>query len=131
MVAEEVFVNWYNLNPVGIKPATINVKKYVIFKVFYKTIRSRSRSWNKYFRLHNTAVNDDICCHCYLLFTDWIQAKDELISKLNKEKKHIQEVNSKAVEELAAADEKVAHLAMVKNKLEQTLDDLEVRSTLY
>jgi hypothetical protein len=40
-------------------------------------------------------------------------------------------VNSKAVEELAAADEKVAHLAMVKNKLEQTLDDLEVRSTLY
>jgi hypothetical protein len=63
---------------------------------------------------------------CYLLLTEWMQAKDELISKLNKEKKHIQEVNSKAVEELAAADEKVAHLSMVKNKLEQTLDDLEV-----
>ena len=58
---------------------------------------------------------------------DDIQTKDELISKLNKEKKHIQEVNSKASEELAAADEKVAHLSMVKNKLEQTLDDLEVR----
>ena len=69
--------------------------------------------------------------HCYLLFTGRMQAKDELISKLNKEKKHIQEVNSKAVEELTAADEKVAHLSMVKNKLEQTLDDLEVRSTLY
>jgi hypothetical protein len=69
--------------------------------------------------------------HCYWLFTGWMQAKDELISKLNKEKKHIQEVNSKAVEELAAADEKVAHLSMVKNKLEQTLDDLEVRRTLY
>jgi hypothetical protein len=69
--------------------------------------------------------------HRYWLLTVWTQAKDELISKLNKEKKHIQEVNSKAVEELAAADEKGAHLAMVKNKLEQTLDDLEVRSTLY
>ena len=56
---------------------------------------------------------------------DDITTKDELISKLNKEKKHIQEVNSKASEELAAADEKVTHLSMVKNKLEQTLDDLE------
>ena len=32
---------------------------------------------------------------------------------------------AKASEELAAADEKVTHLSMVKNKLEQTLDDLE------
>jgi len=56
---------------------------------------------------------------------DDISSKDELISKLNKEKKHIQEVNSKASEELQNADEKVSHLTMVKNKLEQTLDDLE------
>ena len=79
-----------------------------------------------------------------------------MINKLNKEKKHIQEINSKASEELQAADEKViriahcaqhsalgtrhlalgildsahctiqvSHLAMVKTKLEQTLDELE------
>ena len=56
---------------------------------------------------------------------DEISSKDELISKLNKEKKHILEVNAKASEELQNADEKVSHLTMVKNKLEQTLDDLE------
>ena len=56
---------------------------------------------------------------------DDIASKDELISKLNKEKKHFLEINSKAVEELQNADEKVSHLTMVKNKLEQTLDDLE------
>merc|ERR1719429_145357 len=42
-----------------------------------------------------------------------------------RKKKHIQEVNSKASEELQAADEKVSHLSMVKSKLEQTLDELE------
>merc|ERR1711915_283601 len=56
---------------------------------------------------------------------DEITTRDELINKLNKEKKHIQEINSKASEELQAADEKVSHLSMVKTKLEQTLDELE------
>ena len=36
-----------------------------------------------------------------------------------------QENNSKTEEELQNAEDKVAHLNMVKNKLEQTLDDLD------
>merc|ERR1712098_341265 len=57
--------------------------------------------------------------------SDEIAARDELINKLNKEKKVMQEINSKAVEDLQAADDKVTHLAMVKNKLESATDDLE------
>ena len=63
--------------------------------------------------------------HHIRTLNDDIAGKDELINKLNKEKKHIQEINSKASEELQAADEKVSHLSMVKGKLEQTLDELE------
>merc|ERR1711974_498163 len=41
------------------------------------------------------------------------------------EKKFFQEHNSKNIEELQSADDKVQHLNMVKTKLEQTLDDLD------
>lgn len=54
-----------------------------------------------------------------------IFSKDKLISKLNKERRFLQEVNSKASKELAQANEKVFHLSMVESKLEQTLDQLE------
>jgi hypothetical protein len=60
MVADEVFVNCSNFNPI----TYVNVP---IFKISLKTIRSRSRSAdlrlrgaerNIYFRLHNTEIND-------------------------------------------------------------------------
>merc|ERR1712106_4212 len=57
--------------------------------------------------------------------SDEIAARDELINKLNKEKKMMQEINSKAVEVFQVADDKVCHLSMVKNKLETAMDDLE------
>merc|ERR1719167_1478549 len=56
---------------------------------------------------------------------DEIANQDEIISKLNKEKKFFQENNNKAAEEVHQAQDKVNHLNMVKNKLESTLDDLE------
>lgn len=56
---------------------------------------------------------------------DEIAHQDELINKLNKEKKNQGEVNQKTAEELQAAEDKVNHLTKVKNKLEQTLDELE------
>ena len=41
------------------------------------------------------------------------------------QKKHINENNAKAIEDLAVATEKVEHLTRIKSKLESTLDELE------
>merc|ERR1712213_47660 len=51
--------------------------------------------------------------------------QDEVINKLNKEKKHVSENAAKSAEDLTVAEDKVAHLNQIKNKLESTLDELE------
>merc|ERR1712025_171242 len=56
---------------------------------------------------------------------DEIAENDELINKLNKEKKFLAEGQAKSNEDLIAANEKVEHMASVKSKLEGTLDELE------
>merc|ERR1719481_108190 len=56
---------------------------------------------------------------------DEIAEQDELINKLNKEKKFLAEGQAKSNEDLIAANEKVTHMASVKGKLEGTLDELE------
>jgi len=56
---------------------------------------------------------------------DTISNQDEIINKLNKEKKHISEGNAKSSEDLQGASDKVEHLMNIKSKLESTLDDLE------
>merc|ERR1719228_723451 len=56
---------------------------------------------------------------------DEISHQDEIINKVNKEKKHLQECNQKTAEELQSAEDKCNHLNKVKVKLEQTLDELE------
>merc|ERR1712096_367682 len=50
---------------------------------------------------------------------------NEIINKLNKEKKHISENSAKSSEDLQGASDKVDHLMKVKSKLESTLDELE------
>merc|ERR1712038_2189707 len=62
--------------------------------------------------------------HVIRHLNDEIATVDEVISKLNKEKKHVTDNASKSVEDLQAAEEKVAHLNRIKSKLEMTLDDL-------
>ena len=52
-------------------------------------------------------------------------AKDETLSKLNREKKQLQQKTDSASDELVSSGGKVAHLTDVKNKLEHTLDDGE------
>merc|ERR1712042_376414 len=54
-----------------------------------------------------------------------VAEQDEVINKLNKEKKHLSATQAKSSEDLAAAEEKVAHLMSVKSQLESTLDQLE------
>merc|ERR1712168_291435 len=51
--------------------------------------------------------------------------QDEVINKLNKEKKHLSATQAKSSEDLAAAEEKVAHLMSVKGQLQSTLDQLD------
>ncbi|XP_050734448.1 myosin heavy chain, muscle-like isoform X2 [Eriocheir sinensis] len=56
---------------------------------------------------------------------DEIAHQDELINKINKEKKHLLESNQKTGEDLQGIEDKCNHLNKVKAKLEQTLDELE------
>merc|ERR1711971_1292252 len=56
---------------------------------------------------------------------DEIAEQDEVINKLNKEKKHLSATQAKSNEDLMGAEEKVKHLSQVKSQLESTLDQLE------
>merc|ERR1712029_984903 len=54
-----------------------------------------------------------------------IAEQDEVINRLNKEKKMVGEQSAKSSEDLLSAEEKVNHLLNIKKKLECTLDELE------
>jgi len=51
--------------------------------------------------------------------------QDEVLSKLNKEKKHLAENMAKASDDMAANQDKLNHLNDVKSKLEKTLDQMD------
>ena len=63
--------------------------------------------------------------HTIRTLNDEIANQDEIINKLNKEKKHLSENAAKASEDMQGASDKVEHLNKIKQKLEQTLDELE------
>merc|ERR1712210_3268 len=63
--------------------------------------------------------------HTIKVLQDEIADQDEVINKLNKEKKHIAETQAKSNDDMVSAVEKVEHLASVKSKLESTLGELE------
>merc|ERR1712121_65513 len=71
-------------------------------------------------------LEQEKCNRDYIMrqINDEIASQDEIINKLNKEKKHVGENNSKATEDLQAAEDKVNHLNNIKSKLEQTMDQL-------
>merc|ERR1712115_291968 len=56
---------------------------------------------------------------------DEVANQDEIVNKLNKEKRHVSESAAKSAEDLQAADDKVAHASSVVKKLASTLDELE------
>merc|ERR1719445_2742073 len=60
--------------------------------------------------------------HTIRSLNDEIASQDEIINKLNKEKKHIGDNAAKSSEDLAVAEEKVNHLSQIKKKLESTLE---------
>ena len=63
--------------------------------------------------------------HSIKALEDEIASQDEVLNKMNKEKKHLSETQAKSNEDLIGAQEKVAHLSSVKSKLESTLDEIE------
>merc|ERR1719483_780051 len=63
--------------------------------------------------------------HTIKVLQDEVAEQDEVVNKLNKEKKHLSATTAKSSEDLVAAEEKVAHLMSVKSQLESTLDQLE------
>merc|ERR1719216_676702 len=63
--------------------------------------------------------------HTIKVLQDEISEQDEVINKLNKEKKHIAETQAKPNDDMITVNEKVVHLNSVKSKLESTLDELE------
>merc|ERR1719449_195353 len=63
--------------------------------------------------------------HTIRTLQDEIAEQDEVINKLNKEKKHLSATQAKSNEDLIGAEEKVKHLSQVKSQLESTLDQLE------
>merc|ERR1719361_3016923 len=73
-------------------------------------------------RLEQEKTNRD---HSIRGLNDEVAQGDEVINKLNKEKKHIADNQAKSSDDLQAATDKVAHLNGVKTKLEQTHDELE------
>jgi myosin heavy chain 6/7 len=73
-------------------------------------------------KLEQEKTNRD---HTIRSLTDEVCQQDEVINKLNKEKKMIGDTQSKAYDDLHVAEEKVAHLNDIKAKLEATLDELE------
>ena len=73
-------------------------------------------------KLEQEKTNRD---HAIRFLSDEIANQDEVLNKLNKEKKHAAENNSKAAENMQAAEDKCEHLNKIKTKLEQTLDELE------
>merc|ERR1712128_418325 len=56
--------------------------------------------------------------HTIKVLQDEVAEQDEVVNKLNKEKKHLSATTAKSSEDLVAAEEKVAHLMSVKSQLE-------------
>jgi len=54
-----------------------------------------------------------------------IAHQEELINRVNKEKKHLQECNQKTAEDLQGVEDRCDHLSKIKSKLESTLDELQ------
>merc|ERR1711868_128544 len=73
-------------------------------------------------KLEQEKTNRD---HSIRSINDEVAQQDEVINKLNKEKKMIGDNQAKAMEDLQAAEDKVTHLSGIKSKLESTLDELE------
>jgi len=62
--------------------------------------------------------------HQIRVLHDEIAAQEEVINKINREKKSLQEINQRNADDFSGSEDKVGHLSKVKAKLEQTIDEM-------
>merc|ERR1712106_507631 len=62
--------------------------------------------------------------HQIRVLNDEIAGQEDVINKINREKKSLQEINQKNGDDFTSSEDRVTHLSKVKAKLEQTLDEL-------
>ena len=58
--------------------------------------------------------------------TEEMSALDEIIAKLTKEKKALQEAHQQTLDDLQSEEDKVNSLTKAKTKLEQQVDDVRI-----
>lgn len=63
--------------------------------------------------------------------TEEMAGLDETIAKLTKEKKALQEAHQQTLDDLQAEEDKVNTLTKAKTKLEQQVDDVSVKNTVF
>ena len=63
--------------------------------------------------------------------TEEMAGLDENIAKLTKEKKALQEAHQQTLDDLQAEEDKVNTLTKAKIKLEQQVDDVSMKSSLF
>ena len=63
--------------------------------------------------------------------TEEMAGLDENIAKLTKEKKALQEAHQQTLDDLQAEEDKVNTLTKSKTKLEQQVDDVSVKNTVF
>merc|ERR1711874_590406 len=62
--------------------------------------------------------------HQIRTLNDEIARQEEILNRINREKKSLQDGNQKSSDEFVGVEDKMNHLTKVKLKLEQTLDEL-------
>ena len=62
--------------------------------------------------------------------TEEMAALDEIIAKLTKEKKALQEAHQQTLDDLQSEEDKVNTLTKAKVKLEQQVDDVSILSSI-
>merc|ERR1712142_445313 len=62
--------------------------------------------------------------HQIRVLHDEIAAQEEVINKINREKKSLQEINQRNADDFSGSEDKVSHSSKVKAKLEQTIDEM-------
>lgn len=78
---------------------------------------------------NNSLLHASMLCASYKVknLTEEMAALDEIIAKLTKEKKALQEAHQQTLDDLQSEEDKVNSLTKAKVKLEQQVDDVSAR----
>ncbi|KAK6302697.1 hypothetical protein J4Q44_G00270520 [Coregonus suidteri] len=93
-----------------------------------KEVFAKSETWRKELEENMVSLlqeNYDLQLHVQAILIEERATLDEIIAKLTKEKKALQEAHQQTLDDLQSEEDKVNTLTKAKAKLEQQADDLE------